>query len=90
MALLSTHWCQNSLWDVDIGGQEYLPLPHDLMHIMSGIAKSLVKFKFSPLSINEQANIDRLVEEILVQPKSSEKVIFPELILHVASLIQQC
>ena len=74
-------------WDVDIGGQECLPLPHNLMHTMSGIAKTLVKLTFSPLSINEQANIDRLVHDILVQPKSSERSNFPELILHVALLI---
>ena len=32
---LSTHQCINSLWDVNMNGQSVLPLPNDLMHIMS-------------------------------------------------------
>jgi hypothetical protein len=67
----------NAFWYIDIGGQQNLPLPHDGMHIMSGIIQKLLKLVYSPLSIGEKARLDDLVVEIFAKPKSSERRNFP-------------
>jgi hypothetical protein len=52
---LSTHRCMNSLWDVDTGGQESLPLSHDLMHILSTVMKTVFTLLVSPMSASEKS-----------------------------------
>lgn len=74
---ICSHNSLNAFWYIDIGGQQNLPLPHDGMHIMSGIIQKLLKLVYSPLSAGEKARVDDLVVEIFAKPKSSERRNFP-------------
>ncbi len=74
---ICSHNSLNAFWYIDIGGQTNLPLPHDGMHIMSGIIQKLLKLVYSPLSAGEKAKVDDLVVEIFAKPKSAERRNFP-------------
>lgn len=79
LANLCTHVCHNSLWDVDIGGQASLPLPHDLMHIFMTIMKTMFSLLISPLSAGECARLDIEASHIFGTLRSGEKKSFPRI-----------
>jgi hypothetical protein len=64
---------------VDTGGQESLPLPHDLMHILSTIMKTVFTLLVSPMSASEKASLDLAVSEIMGPIRSGEKHEMPRM-----------
>jgi hypothetical protein len=74
---LCQHRCYLSLWKVDLSCHEILPLPHDMMHIMSTIIKLIHALIISCLTDVSMSMIDLLVDEILCVPRSAEKYRFP-------------
>ena len=48
---LNCHQCENALWNLDTGNGNQLPLPHDCMHLFSGVYQKMLEIFFLPLSL---------------------------------------
>ena len=73
--LLLTHQCINSLWDVNMRGNQSYHFPTNLMHIMSTIMKTVFQLLTDPLSVNEKASLDVATNEIMGNLSTLEKEI---------------
>ena len=76
---LNTHNCVNSLWELDDGGNPLLPLPHDTMHLFSGIFQKMMEVLFDNCSIKAKMFLDNCAEDMIHNVASSEKDCFPRI-----------
>jgi hypothetical protein len=77
LAAFCTHRCWNCMWDTNLCNKDYLPLPHDLMHIFSTLMRTTFQILVSLMSNGEQANLDIAAAQIFGSLKSGEATSFP-------------
>ena len=74
---ISAHRVVNGLWETIDDDNTLLPLPHDMMHIFTRICRTLFELTVACLSQTERAVLDKLVEKLMGDHRSSETPRFP-------------
>ena len=76
---LNVHICHNSLWNLNDGNNPILPLPHDTMHLFSGIFQKMMEVLIENFSNQTKIFIDDYADKLFSTTSSSAKDTFPRI-----------